>query len=534
VPVWAALVVIVIGAGTAAEPVTAQVAGPTGPVAHGYQVIDLGLLPASPSNGVSGALGINSLHEIVGFASGSDGTNRAVVWLYCPNYGLTEFEFHDLTGMVGLDEYGDAIAINDSGLVVGRQLNGGTFPKARLWDLGTLPSLQSVQLATFSADANSQGIAYGVNNANPALVVGLAETNDTCVFVGAPDLVPFVHTDGDPPSAITALPVTPGSNHSAARGVNSASPALVVGFGMDQCQAVQCDSDWNAIGWSLAAPASAIPAPKPSPGGAVGLAVNDAGAIVGEVWGPVECTQQAAYWESISSSVAVLGAISGSPVHRSRARAVANPTATGEVIVVGDDLFSLRGVRWVRDSGGVWSTEDLNDLISPLCGWTIVEATGISDAGWIVGEAIAAAGRHAILLKPIECLGDLNGDCQVNGADLGILLTAWECPSPCAACQADLDRNGVIDGADLGILLQQWEADCVCFECPGAEAVAASAVAGDQDAYTDLLSIALALHGFETVAHFNAWRIEVDAAIVAVALESMLALLQSLHSERSE
>ncbi len=525
-PVWAVCGLTLATTGAVCRVSAAQVAA-------GYQVIDLGLLPVSPSNGVSGALGINSLHEIVGFASGADGTNRAVVWLYCPNYGLAEFEFHNLSAMVGLNEYGDAIAINDSGLVVGRQINGTTHTKARWWDLAALPTVVSQQLATFSSSSNSEGIAYAVNNANPPIVVGTAHTMNSCLFQF--ESKPFKYSFGDPPTAIVSLPVVPGNNNTAARGVNSATPALAVGVGLNQCFGDTCDDDWNAIGWSLVAPLSATPAPKPAPGGAVALAVNDLGALVGEVWGPVNCTPQAAHWDSIASSAVVLGSISGSPVHQSRARALGNPTTNGEVIVVGDDRFLIRGVRWVRDSVGVWSTEDLNDLVSPLCGWTVLEATGISDAGWIVGDAASAAGIRAVLLKPIECLGDLNGDCLVDGADIGLLLSAMVgCPAPCAACAADLNRDGAIDGADLGILLQRWEVPCECFQCPMAEAVTENAVAGGQDDLSELLGVALSFHGFESVAHFNTWSGEVDAVFVVAALESMLAILQSLHSEMLE
>jgi hypothetical protein len=45
---------------------------------------------------------------------------------------------------------------------------------------------------------------------------------------------------------------------------------------------------------------------------------------------------------------------------------------------------------------------------------------------------------------------DLNGDGEVDGADLGILLSAWGTPA------ADLNGDGTTDGADLGILLSEW------------------------------------------------------------------------------
>ena len=52
--------------------------------------------------------------------------------------------------------------------------------------------------------------------------------------------------------------------------------------------------------------------------------------------------------------------------------------------------------------------------------------------------------------------GDLNGDGEVNGADLAILLGAWgKCP-PKGACIADLNHDGVVNGADLSILLGNW------------------------------------------------------------------------------
>jgi len=49
------------------------------------------------------------------------------------------------------------------------------------------------------------------------------------------------------------------------------------------------------------------------------------------------------------------------------------------------------------------------------------------------------------------CVGDLNGDGVVDGADLGSLLGGWGQDGA-----GDLNGDGVIDGADLGILLGAW------------------------------------------------------------------------------
>lgn len=50
---------------------------------------------------------------------------------------------------------------------------------------------------------------------------------------------------------------------------------------------------------------------------------------------------------------------------------------------------------------------------------------------------------------------DLDGDGNVGGADLGILLGHWgACPA--GACAGDLDCSGGVDGSDLGVLLGSW------------------------------------------------------------------------------
>jgi hypothetical protein len=48
-------------------------------------------------------------------------------------------------------------------------------------------------------------------------------------------------------------------------------------------------------------------------------------------------------------------------------------------------------------------------------------------------------------------VGDLDGDCLVNGSDLGLLLLDFGGPG-----LGDLDGSGLVDGADLGILLLNW------------------------------------------------------------------------------
>ena len=51
-----------------------------------------------------------------------------------------------------------------------------------------------------------------------------------------------------------------------------------------------------------------------------------------------------------------------------------------------------------------------------------------------------------------ECAADLNGDFNVDGADLGLLLGAWDTGDDAP----DLDGDGFVGGGDLGLLLGAW------------------------------------------------------------------------------
>ena len=55
---------------------------------------------------------------------------------------------------------------------------------------------------------------------------------------------------------------------------------------------------------------------------------------------------------------------------------------------------------------------------------------------------------------PYACLGDLDNDATVGGADIGLLLSNW---GPCdSACLYDLNNDGNVNGGDLGLLLSGW------------------------------------------------------------------------------
>jgi len=69
-----------------------------------------------------------------------------------------------------------------------------------------------------------------------------------------------------------------------------------------------------------------------------------------------------------------------------------------------------------------------------------------------VQSLLAAQAWLLAQLSPPACAADLDGDGEVGGADLGVLLAAWGTGDQLP----DLDESGIVDGADLGVLLAAW------------------------------------------------------------------------------
>ncbi len=73
-------------------------------------------------------------------------------------------------------------------------------------------------------------------------------------------------------------------------------------------------------------------------------------------------------------------------------------------------------------------------------------------AGSVVEAAIDDFSLSARSCGKTTCPGDFNLDGLVGGADLGLILAAWNTNDPAY----DLDGNGIVNGADLGLLLAAW------------------------------------------------------------------------------
>jgi hypothetical protein len=104
---------------------------------------------------------------------------------------------------------------------------------------------------------------------------------------------------------------------------------------------------------------------------------------------------------------------------------------------------------------GSWSNGGGNLFFPDGC--ADCNGDGKSDRGQIFLRELAdvdANGIPDICQVPTCRDADLFPDRNVNGADLGILLSQWGPATQYTV--ADLNRDGTVDGADLGIVLSFW------------------------------------------------------------------------------
>lgn len=84
------------------------------------------------------------------------------------------------------------------------------------------------------------------------------------------------------------------------------------------------------------------------------------------------------------------------------------------------------------------------DLVSGVTYYFAVGSYSAASAGPFTIEITGPSG-------PPPCLGDINHDGVVGGADLGLLLGNWGYSGT-----GDLNQDGIVTGADLGLLLGAW------------------------------------------------------------------------------
>ncbi len=137
-----------------------------------------------------------------------------------------------------------------------------------------------------------------------------------------------------------------------------------------------------------------------------------------------------------------------------------SPSAETSLVLLRNDGG---GSGIVEDLKGItWSKQDMN-AGSPLSN---IEPIDVNDDKDVDKQAILGAGDEPALrgelagtmeqtniLLGSDCVADIDGDGEVNVADLLILIGEW---GPCSDCDADLDSDGEVNVADLLILIGAW------------------------------------------------------------------------------
>jgi hypothetical protein len=116
--------------------------------------------------------------------------------------------------------------------------------------------------------------------------------------------------------------------------------------------------------------------------------------------------------------------------------------------------------RAVHESFGgagtaLWTRINLADGPAGNTPNTVYDATEPNWVAEFVGtnQLMRALVLELVKKNPRPPAADINVDLAVDGADLGLMLSAW---GKCAGCPEDLNGDGFVDGADLGLLLSDW------------------------------------------------------------------------------
>lgn len=142
----------------------------------------------------------------------------------------------------------------------------------------------------------------------------------------------------------------------------------------------------------------------------------------------------------------------------------------GSAVAIDDDVAGV-GAYLNDDNGtdsgsaymfqreaGVWSQTHKFTASDAAAGDYFGAAVAVDGEVLFVGAyqdddaGLSSGSAYVIEPCPPPPPGDLDGDLDVDGADLGLLLGAWGSADPVA----DINDDGTVDGADMGVMLGNW------------------------------------------------------------------------------
>jgi probable HAF family extracellular repeat protein len=292
-------------------------------------------------------------------------------------------------------------AINNNAKVVGRAL-GPSFVHAFSWQAGSLKDL-----GTLATDAVRNSMGIGLNQAGD--VVGFSETNGDLAdsaFLFRSGVMSLVYRNGSASAINSSSQIAgytkdaAGLNHAAVFQNGIAQPASSIptcpyseGNGINDSGTMAITAVCNgfthfrALTWrngvltDLGAPFN---------GDSYANGINGAGQVVGD-W------SESGFHRGALFSGGVVYSLNPLPGHPSAHAAAIN--STGRVVGYSQDSAGKQhAVIW--QSGG--AVQDLTAQLAAGSGWILETATGINDAGQIVGEGLHNGVEHGYLFTPAQ------------------------------------------------------------------------------------------------------------------------------------
>ncbi len=140
-----------------------------------------------------------------------------------------------------------------------------------------------------------------------------------------------------------------------------------------------------------------------------------------------------------------------------------NTNEAGNVLATGwssNGLYELDADGDIVNQYGAGSPRGVHELGDGNLLWTNSNGVHVLDVDSQTSTTVLSdfSGQYIdrLVLDEPTIPGDLTGDGQVGGADLGILLSEWGACDDCDDCPADLTGDCEVGGADLGVLLSNW------------------------------------------------------------------------------
>jgi len=384
-----------------------------------YAVVDLGALSNTPTQHRASVGAVNT-------------TGQAVLTTAPDATAYHGFRY-DTGALLDLGTLGgttsSAVGINTSGQIVGQSTTAGGIAHAYVWTPGgTAGAASNPQMK----DLNPTGgvsAATAINSTGQ--VVGFVAVSHP--GLGDTDRA-FIYSGG----TMTQLPLpqTGGYSISYAYGVNDAGK--VVGEAYTALSPIPHGFFYNG--------SASVEIGDFGGGGSTPLAINKSDQVVGY------STTADGYDHAFSyhaGAITDLGTLGGG--HYSYAKAI----ASGGQIVGGSFTDDVDSVYHAFSSDGVTMTDLNSKVTSKAADWVLNEATGVNDAGVIVGTGTLAGAAHGFLLRPLAA-GDATADGSVDFNDLVKLAQNYNSSGPSLWEQGDFNGDGLVDFNDLVLLAQNY------------------------------------------------------------------------------